>query len=222
MEITTIKLPTLNLLPTQKFEINNKQVEKFKYFSVIQDFYKNPDEVVNFINQFESLYFKHPKGYFSQGVEFHDKRHEIYTYEIKPVWDFLSSVTKQKPHGGHNVEYAVFTNHTKFEKIYTDKYYYPHKDLGYTCLVYLNKGVSNGTNFYNDKGYTYQEEHKQHWATDQDVEVVAHAQSEYNKLIIWNGDRYHGLCMDERYIKEWRLNQVFFFEKTQNPQIIKT
>ena len=29
------------------FEINNKQVERFEYFSVINDFYKNPDEVVD-------------------------------------------------------------------------------------------------------------------------------------------------------------------------------
>ena len=129
------------------FEINNKQVERFEYFSVIKDFYKNPDEVVDFITQFESIYFKHPRGFFSQGVEFHDKRHDIYTYEIKPVWDFLSTVTQQQPLNENHIEYAIKTNYTKFEKIYTDKYFYPHKDYGKTCLVYLNKGVSNGTNF---------------------------------------------------------------------------
>ena len=34
------------------FEINNKQVEQYEHFKVIRDFYKNTDEVVEFIHKY--------------------------------------------------------------------------------------------------------------------------------------------------------------------------
>jgi len=79
------------------FEINNKKVEEYKHFKVIRDFYKKPDEVVEFIHRYEPHAHKNNFGYFSQGYDFDDMRHIIYTHQIKPVWDFLGTITKQIP-----------------------------------------------------------------------------------------------------------------------------
>ena len=197
------------------FEINNKQVEKYEHVSVIRDFYKTPDQVVEFIHRYQPHYHKHSCGYFSQGYDFDDMRHIIYTFQIKPVWDFLSKITGQKPVTFmEDMEYCIQTNYTYFYQIYKNKYFYPHKDFGATALVYLDKEVANGTNIYESISYDWdnREEHKEHYADESELKVIAHTPSEYNKLVIWDGTKFHGLCQDESYINKWRLNQVFLFQ----------
>ena len=208
------------------FEINNREIETYKVnnhqFAVIYDFYKYPDQVVDWLTSFEAIWHKHDAGYFHQGVDFMDKRHHLYTYEIEPVYRFLETVTQQKvepdtvyAHAEHdnNEYFKISTNYTKFlNNKYDDHYFYPHLDLGKTAICYLNKAKSNGTNFYNNINYTQGIEHKNHFIPKDKIEVIHHVHSEYNKLIIWDGQElYHGLCMDKKYTKEWRLNQVFFF-----------
>ena len=196
------------------FEINNKQVEQYEHVKVIRDFYKKPDEVVEFIHRFEPEYHKSPSGYFSQGYDFKDMRHTIHNWSIKPVWDFLSTVTKQRPYD-EDSEYIIETNYTYFYQIYKNKYFYPHTDFGQTALVYLDKEVANGTNIYKNISYDLdsKQEHKDHYADESELEVIAHTPSEYNKLVIWDGLKLHGLCQDEKYINKWRLNQVFLFQQ---------
>ena len=196
------------------FEINNKEVEKYEHFSVIRDFYKNPDEVVEFIHQYEPHPHLNPLGYFSQGYDFDDMRHTIYNWQIKPVYDFLSNLTGQKPIERRNQNCCIETNYTYFRQIYKNRYFYPHLDFGYTALIYLDKEVANGTNIYEPISYPYRnrEEHKDHYAHESQLKVIAHTPSEYNKLVIWDGTKFHGLCQDEKYINQWRLNQVFFFQ----------
>ena len=197
------------------FEINNKQVEQYTHFKVIRDFYKKPDEVVEFIHRFEPEWHKNPVGFFSQGYDFDDMRHTIYNWQIKPVWDFLRTVTKQKPlDNDPDMEYAIETNYTYFHQIYKNKHFYPHKDFGQTAMVYLDKEIANGTNLYRNISWDENKiEHKDHYCNEDEVEVIAHTPSEYNKMVIWDGMKLHGLCQDEKYIGKWRLNQVFFFQR---------
>ena len=196
------------------FEINNKEVEEYEHFKVIRDFYKKPDEVVEFIHRFTPQWHKHPLGFYSQGYDFDDMRHTIYTFQIKPVWDFLVTVTKQEPWRGHrDAEFSINTNYTYFRQVYKNKHFYPHRDFGLTALIYLDKEISNGTNLYESISWDEsKEEHKDHYCNENEVKVIAHTPSEYNKLVIWDGTKLHGLCQDEKYIDKWRLNQVFFFQ----------
>ena len=197
------------------FEINNKKVEQYKHFKVIRDFYKKPDEVTQFIHRYEPQPHKSPIGYFSQGYDFDDMRHTIYNWQIKPVWDFLKTVTKQQPYKAiPDIEYCIETNYTYFYQIYKNKHFYPHRDFGQTAMVYLDKETTNGTNIYKNISWNeYKGEHRDHYCNDNEVNVIAHTPSEYNKLVIWNGLELHGLCQDERHIDKWRLNQVFFFQQ---------
>ena len=197
------------------FEINNKKVEKYRHFSVIRDFYKNPDEVVEFIHRYEPRWHKHELGYFSQGYDFDDMRHTIFNWQIKPVWDFLVQLTGQRIYESTpEQEYSIETNYTYFHQIYKNKFFYPHQDYGTTVLIYLNKELSDGTNIYRPlKPVENRPEHRYHYADETEYEVIAHTPSEYNKLVLFNGLNYHGLCQDEKYINRWRLNQVFFFQR---------
>ena len=108
-----------------------------------------------------------------------------------------------------NTNYIKFLNHK-----YDNHIFYPHTDHGKTALVYLNKAKSKGTNFYHPINYEQGDEHEEHFITPDQVEILHHIDSEYNKLIIWEGkDLWHGLCMDPKYTDEWRVNQPFFFQQ---------
>ena len=204
----------------QTFEINNKQTKEYyigkNKFIVINDFYKNPDNVVKYFSKIDDFWHKHSSGFFHQGIDFIDRRHYAFSFELKPIHEFLETITKKK-HINVDDNYpklGTSTNYTKFlNDKYLDYYFYPHTDNGITALVYLNKINSNGTNFYEPINFVQGEEHKEHFYTKNDVKVIHHIKSEYNKLIIWDGKNLlHGLCMDKKYINNWRLNQVFFFE----------
>ena len=201
------------------FEINNKKVETYTVedyeFSVIHDFYKNPDEVANLFHTVRPEWHKHQAGFYHQGVDFMDKRHYLYSEDLRPVIDYLETVTKQRYINWDDQHVKTLTN-TNYIKFLNHKYdnhiFYPHVDFGKTSVVYLNKEKSKGTNFYHPIKYKQGEEHRAHFIPADQVEIMHHIHSEYNKLIIWEGKTlWHGLCMDPKYTDEWRINQCFFF-----------
>ena len=202
------------------FEINNKKVETYKVenytFNVIKDFYKYPDKVLNLISKVEPQWHKHFSGFFHQGVDFKDLRHYIFTNDITPVYEFLETITGEPAldFGDGHYKKLVNTNYIKFlNHKYDNHIFYPHTDWGKTAIVYLNKEKSKGTNFYHPIKYEPGEEHEEHFINPDQVEILHHIDSEYNKLIIWEGKNlYHGLCMDPKYTDEWRINQPFFFQ----------
>ena len=202
------------------FEINNKKVETYTVedyeFSVIHDFYKNPDEVANLFHTVRPEWHKHQAGFYHQGVDFMDKRHYLYSEDLRPVIDYLETVTKQRYINWDDQHVKTLTN-TNYIKFLNHKYdnhiFYPHVDFGKTSVVYLNKEKSKGTNFYHPIKYKQGEEHRAHFIPADQVEIMHHIHSEYNKLIIWEGKTlWHGLCMDPKYTDEWRINQCFFFQ----------
>lgn len=202
------------------FEINNKKVETYTVedyeFSVIHDFYKNPDEVANLFHTVRPEWHKHQAGFYHQGVDFMDKRHYLYSEDLRPVIDYLETVTKQRYINWDDQHVKTLTN-TNYIKFLNHKYdnhiFYPHVDFGKTSVIYLNKEKSKGTNFYHPIKYKQGEEHRAHFIPADQVEIMHHIHSEYNKLIIWEGKTlWHGLCMDPKYTDEWRINQCFFFQ----------
>ncbi len=202
------------------FEINNQTVETYKIenyeFNVIRDFYKNPDEIADLFHRVEPVWWKHQTGYYHQGVDFQDMRHFLYSDDLPPLINFLETVTKQKYINWDEQHKKTLTN-TNYIKFLNHKYdnhiFYPHVDFGKTCVVYLNKEKSKGTNFYHPIKYKQGEEHREHFIPADQVEIMHHIHSEYNKLIIWEGKTlWHGLCMDPKYTDEWRINQCFFFQ----------
>ena len=143
-------------------------------------------------------------------------RHYLYSEDLPPVIDYLETVTKQRyiNWDDQHVKRLATTNYIKFKNHkYDNHIFYPHYDYGKTAIVYLNKETSKGTNFYHPIKYVQGEEHRAHFIPADQVEIIHHIHSEYNKLIIWEGQTlWHGLCMDPKYTDEWRINQCFFFQ----------
>ena len=204
------------------FEINNLKPKKYYInnyeFTIIKDFYKYPDKVVKCLKNVKPKWHKREEGFFHQGIDFIDKTHHVFHNEIKPIYELFENMFKQKTYKSckQYSKYLARTNYTKFlNNKYQDYYFYPHNDLGVTILVYLNKKPSNGTNFYiPNNNFKQGIEHKEHYYPKEQLKVIHHIKSEYNKMIAFDGyNLYHGLCMDKKYINKWRLNQAFFLTR---------
>ena len=203
------------------FEINEKieiDTDLKNDLCIIDNFYQDPDTIVDFFNKQDSpLHKGDEEGY--NGALFEDRRFKGYSDSINPVYKLLSEIIGQEPS-----YIAVSTNEWRGIKKnlndYENYYWWPHRDAGYTALVYLNKeDESNGTNLYEvirdfTKGSGISE-HKYPWQPKMNYRVIKKISPRYNRMVIFNGLCYHGMniCDDRYFNSEYRLNQVFFFKK---------
>ena len=202
--------------------INTEIFQGSKIFT-IDNFYKYPDEISNYL-------FKEPAPLHKEydiptynNVLFEDRRLRIYDVRLKPVVDFLSKLSSQKP-----LMYHISTNQTRF---YNDEFndynnciWWPHIDEGYNGIVYFNKNDNEcGTNLYSQitdademTAYNTITEHSAPWRQKEKYEMIKILEPKFNRLILFDGFKYpHGMnIVNDRYFSdEYRCNQVFFFKR---------
>ena len=115
---------------------------------IIDNFYKNPDEVYDFLFNREVPLWKIEEKPSFNTIHFIDRRLEENDDRISPVMGFLSYLCNQDAES-----HTVVTNMQKFFKHdFNDNkncYWWPHQDSGYNGIVYFNKdGNTSGTNLY--------------------------------------------------------------------------
>ena len=211
------------------FELNeNLKIEKELFegtvIYTIDDFYKNPKEVENYLFGKPSeipLHKRHEKPSFN-GVYFEDRRHDSEdNLDLKKVYDFLSSLCGQ----GYEAP-DIVTNCSRFKKHefndYKNYYWWPHTDGGYNGIVYFNDDNKHGTCFYEELVEKPDvPEHYQPWGAKKDFIVIKTLEPKYNRFVFFDGYEFpHGMniCTDRYFGEEYRKNQVFFFD---NPEFLK-
>ena len=216
------------------FEINNRNYTTYEVNGTtvyeIEDFYKYPDKVVDFIFNLKPDYHKGEQlgEYSLNGRKFRDRRHEAEVQGLHLVTEFLSELCGQRPLHSPN---RLLTNYfdmldPEFD-LYQDNYWWPHIDDGYTALIYLNKFSYPGTNMYQHKIYNSPEdyrkiedlvwlranEHLEPWQPKSDWKLNYTIQAEYNKLVLFDGfTNVHSMNVDSSIFEsQTRLNQALFF-----------
>ena len=212
------------------FELNeNLKIEKELFegtvIYTIDDFYKNPKEVENYLfgkpNEIP-LHKIHEKPSFNN-VYFEDRRHDdsIDHLDLENVYDFLSDLC------GQSYDFPdVVTNCTRFKRHqfndYKNYYWWPHTDGGYNGIVYFNDDSEHGTCFYEELVEKPDvPEHYQPWGAKKDFIVIKTLEPKYNRFVFFDGYEFpHGMniCTDRYFGEEYRKNQVFFFD---NPEFLK-
>ena len=211
------------------FELNENLEIKKELFEgtviyTIDDFYKNPKEVENYLfgkpNEIP-LHKIYEKPSFN-GVYFEDRRHASEdNLDLKKVYDFLSSLCGQ----GYEAP-DIVTNCSRFKKHefndYKNYYWWPHTDGGYNGIVYFNDDDKHGTCFYEELVEKPDvPEHYQPWGAKKDFIVLKTLEPKYNRFVFFDGYRFpHGMniCTDRYFGEEYRKNQVFFFD---NPEFLE-
>ena len=201
------------------FEINPKIEVKKEYLLdttifVVEDFYRNPDQVFDFLFNREIPLWKINQEPTSNGIHFEDRRtiEDWGSYILKKVYVFLKKLcnqTYQKP--------EIVTNATKFYKHDFNDYkncnWWPHRDDGYNAIVYFNDEC--GTNLYSpDHVDELSHEHKDPWIQKGKYQVLKTLEPKFNKLVFFDGLKFpHGMDIsNDTYFDKFRYNQVFFFD----------
>ena len=211
------------------FELNDNLEVKKELFEgtviyTIDDFYKNPLEVENYLfgkpNEIP-LHKRYEKPSFN-GIHFEDRRHDsVDNLDLKKVYDFLSDLCGQ----GYEAP-DIVTNCTRFKRHqfndYKNYYWWPHTDGGYNGIVYFNDDSEHGTCFYEELVEKPDvPEHYQPWGAKKDFIVLKTLESKYNRFVFFDGYEFpHGMniCTDRYFGEEYRKNQVFFFD---NPEFLR-
>ena len=199
-------------------------------FYTIDNFYQDPDAVVDLINQKEpTMFLGTTDATYNtdslNGTHFIDQRHYIEDERLYRVFMYLSHIIKAPP-----IEnpYVLQTNQQRLiDRDYNnwqDNYWYPHLDQGWTAVVYLNKNGCDGTNLYSYRGQSKVvdknsrpwmpnvNEHEGPWQSKSDWKCIHTIPGVYNRCAIFNGNIYHGLAINsDQLFNEYRLNQVLFF-----------
>ena len=212
------------------FELNDNLEVKKELFRgtiiyTIDDFYKNPQQVENYLfgkpNNIP-LHKSYEKPSFN-AIHFEDRRHDdsIDNLDLKKVYDFLSRLCGQ----GYEAP-DVVTNCTRFKRHqfndYKNYYWWPHTDGGYNGIVYFNDDSEHGTCFYEELVEKPDvPEHYQPWGAKKDFIVIKTLEPKYNRFVFFDGYEFpHGMniCTDRYFGEEYRKNQVFFFD---NPEFLR-
>ena len=181
----------------------------------IDNFYKNPDEVYDFLFNREVPLWKIEEKPSFNTLHFIDKRLIEYDERLLPVIGFLSYLCNQDAES-----HDIVTNMQRFFKHdfndYKNCYWWPHQDSGYNGIVYFNKDDNtSGTNLYSvKKQYNMTLEHVEPWRPKENFKILKTLEPEYNRLVFFDGLKFlHGANFpDNRYFdEEYRTNQVFFF-----------
>ena len=202
------------------FELNDDFVIQKEEFSksfiyIIDNFYKNPEQVHDYLFKDEAPLHKIEEVPTCNNVYFEDRRLFKEDERLIPVINFLSKLVFQKP-----LTYELLTNQTKFYiddfNDYKNCYWWPHHDAGYNGIVYFNNDNQNGTNIYYEiKSKKMLTEHYQPWRSKNDFKVLKHLEPKFNRLVFFDGYKFlHGMnIINDRYFSdEYRKNQVFFFK----------
>ena len=203
------------------FDLNDQLEIKKEVFLgsiiyVIDNFYKNPQYVDNYLFSEPAPLWKINEKPSCNNVYFEDRRLIKFDDRLKSTIDFLSNLISQKPSS-----YDIITNQARFYKhTFNDIencYWWPHLDRGYNGIVYFNDDSENGTNIY--RGINHRKmltEHYRPWRLKEDFEVLKHLEPRYNRLVFFDGYKFlHGMNITNKkyFSDEYRNNQVFFFER---------
>lgn len=199
------------------FECNLKNFKKKNNLLICDNFYKNPDKIMNIINNNNpEFHKKNQPGY--NGKYFFDKRHSLEFNELIPTVNKLEKLIN-KTCDKKNI---FFTNIMKFKKCsfndYNNYCWWPHKDMGMTAIIYFNNHETNGTNIYEEnKEDRYKmlltKEHKEPWRLKKYWKIKNKIIPKFNRCVIFNSLDFHGCNIEnDLYFNEYRINQVIFFK----------
>ena len=201
------------------FEINDnlqpilQKTKSYEYIT-IDNFYKRPENIYNFLKQTWVQNWK--KGHNSANfVEYYDCRLLVPLQEDKTILFFQKLLNIPNQYCD-----VISTNIFKWINPPSQDYQFsPHQDLGLNIIVYLDKINSGGTALYNKMPNLH---------VNEDIDIRFNIkennlnyeliQSVFNRCVIFNGQIPHGgyISNHNAYIEEnWRYNAVYFFKDTR-------
>ena len=91
--------------------------------------------------------------------------------------------------------------------------HYPHVDLEYNLIVFIDKVSSGGTALYRNIDQLDNDESQNLLMDISEYERTV-IPAKPNRLVIFSGDTYHGGYIEDhnKYVKDWRITQITFLQ----------
>ena len=203
-----------NIKDREDITVNNYPVK------IYHSFYTKPHLIFEkMLNSLPPVLHKEAAHTYN-GKKFLDLRHNLHIPDLEPVVDFFEELTGQQcVHKDKN----FITNMQKWFddpfNDYVNNYWWPHKDFGYSLLIYLNEYKENGLNLYKDSPYRVEqkkhEEHVKPWHLKKNYTLLKHIKVPFNTAILFPANYLlHGCSInDDYYFRHYRLNQALFFKQ---------
>lgn len=225
------------IIPRKLFQVNNNYtLTSFdNEILVIDNFYKNFDDIYNFLTHTGVPIFNDvgPTRESSNFQEYYQCRPNFF-----PGYKFTKHVTKiqnlifeyfkcnhvpklSAKTGAFEFNYFNALNSPANPQENTDFQAIPHRDYAFNAVIFMDKVGYSGTAIYDNLNeqqkslikQSFKNENKKAYIDVQKFhKYIVH--SKPNRLVIFNGQRYHnGYIYDQsKFVDEWRIAQIMFFE----------
>jgi hypothetical protein len=207
-----------NIFETNSLINIKKEIFHGSNIFTMDNFFKNPDAVVDYIYSHKAELFKRKLKRSYNGSMFFDKRHTILNTNFLNLQKKLTILRIGKPADPSTILTNCFTMIEDPFNDYENNYWRPHRDLGYTCLIYLNKSDVGGTNLYDDINTDIKGEHDNAhyapWRAKKDYTLIKTIPATYNKMVIFDAKKFlHGMeVSNNSTLNEERINIVIFYQ----------
>lgn len=123
---------------------------------------------------------------------------------------------KNNPILHKNFEFNYFKN--KIKNLSKNFQFYPHCDLYFNCIIYLDPQSNGGTAIYKNVNNFKNNEDKNLFYDISSLEIEKIIQSKPNRCVIFPGYKLHGGYIEDHntYLYNWRINLVHFLINDTN------
>ena len=207
-------------LPDELFEINdNLEVTEFGDYIIVDNLYANYDSIKNILNNASVPIWKTHEG--SKNFNsYYDCRLKIQNSMYGENYRKQVYVMHKLIHNKYGISVFPITTDYEFnyfkhiEKNLDQKYqHHPHTDSPFAAVVFMDSICSGGIAFYDISNL----ENKEHENLMFDVSGIKKTlvEAKPNRMVIFRGNIYHGGYIEDnsKYIDDWRITQVFFFDE---------
>jgi hypothetical protein len=209
------------LLYINNLEKISVEIVKQTAIYIIDDFFANPNDIVDLLDKNEPRYHKWYQREitnFNNGTKFIDARHDIEGEPAQDLFTKLNILARQHIPKHGKIMSNIFQMLDQDFNDYKNNYWWPHFDYGYTGIIYLNDYNGVGTNLYLEIDKDVDEQTPEHlypWRPKEKYEIVYEIYSRHNRLVLFDGKKLkHGMAVnDDTFFKEKRKNLVLFFEE---------
>lgn len=209
------------------FYINNfqnieLQIVNDSVIYIIDDFFTNPDNIVEIINSNEPRmhkWYEREITNYHNGTKFFDGRHDIEGDPVLDLYKNLNMLARQHVPKHGKIMSNLFQMLDRDYCDYHNNYWWPHFDYGFTGIIYLNEYQGIGTNIYQQLKSdisTDEHEHMNPWRPKSNYDLIGEIDCCFNRMVLFDGKKLqHGMAInDDTFSYTMRKNIALFFEET--------
>jgi hypothetical protein len=209
-------------IPDDLFKVNDNLSPKFEgEVIIIDNYYKNIEQIQELISNSYVPRWKWNKDT-RNFKDYYDCRHVLpnnyFSYEYTAKMEYLANLIRHYYKDPQPLEISEpFYEFNIFKHINlpssNNMQMFPHRDAPYAALVYLDNISSGGTAMY-DSSVNIENTEASYLFTDISKYPKKVTQARTNRLVLFRANIPHGGYIENhsRYLNDWRINQVMFFD----------